>query len=99
MSTAIHSPALPFVPVPGLATAPSVIEEAAVLQEENDAAQAVAVFRRVEASQEAAAAVADDAVETLSIDDLRRLAFELHVPERSKITEKAELIAEIRRRM
>jgi hypothetical protein len=99
MSTALHSPALPFVPIPALETALPEIEAAAVHQAESDAAQAVAVFRRVEASLAAAAASAEDGLDELSIDDLRRLACELHVPQRSKITEKAELIAEIRLRM
>jgi hypothetical protein len=38
-------------------------------------------------------------LDLLTIDDLRRLACTLDVPERSEIVEKAELIAEIRRRL
>jgi hypothetical protein len=69
-------------------------------QEELDSAQAVAVYRRLEEQEsERELGTFDDNLEALSIDDLRLLACRLHVPERSRITEKSELIAEIRRRL
>jgi hypothetical protein len=74
-------------------------DEAGLSQAEVNAAQAIAAYRRIdEAENDASANVHNDALSTLSIDDLRQLAFDLQVPDRSRITDKAELIAEIRRR-
>jgi hypothetical protein len=71
-----------------------------VCREVIDSMQAVAVYRRLENRESAIeSALANDELESLSIDDLRLLAGRLLVPERSKITEKAELIAQIRRRV
>jgi hypothetical protein len=73
--------------------------EADPCQELVDASQAVAIFRRIDEFGQDVEFDEHDDLEALSIDDLRVLASELHVPERSKITEKSELIAEIRRRL
>lgn len=68
-------------------------------QEQVDASQAVAAYRRMEAAQEIGRTASDGHLEFLSIDDLRQLAAELHIPDRGKITDKWELLEEIRRRM
>lgn len=72
---------------------------AGMTQSELDASQAVAVLRRIEEAAELLRFGEEDQLEQLSIDALRRLAGTLHVPERSRITDKFELIAEIRRRL
>jgi hypothetical protein len=66
---------------------------------EQDAAQAVAVIRRIEEANEHQTNATVDGLERLSIDELRRLACDLRVTDRAQITEKTSLIAEIRRRM
>jgi hypothetical protein len=88
---------LPFCP---LEAAPDVgLELADLCAEEVTASQAIAAYQRVVEQDEAALAGVDDYLDELSIDELRRLAAELRVPERNTITVKSELVAEIRRRL
>src|SRR4051794_10060008 len=101
MSTSFYhddSYALLFCPPVG-ASGVEGLETAEPSQDEVSASQAVAVYRRVVESSdgldEGLGGFVSDKLNELSIDELRRLAAELQVPDRVKITEKSALVAEI----
>jgi hypothetical protein len=64
----------------------------------DDAAEALRETE-IEAVQETIPTSPSDALEHMSIDDLRKLAAKLDIPDRGQIIEQEELIAEIRKRL
>jgi len=101
MSTAfLENDSIALSDYPRVAVTDGSDDCATLCHEQLTASQALAVYRRVMDAADALeeASLIDDRLEEQSIDELRRLAFELHVPGRSQITEKSDLIAQIRRR-